>query len=171
MVISFTPLIFISALMGLVDSGVVVRAGSKPSYYTLSGENSIIPIKESLPKKEYRDVSCDEISNDSIEEIETLVCNTDNYGPENDLIVRCLQRFPLNTDSDIVAMKVGLIDITNSTHLSQHKSRISMVELVAAIVAIPDIDNRIRTGDPEVVNEIAKSNGNINLFSFASKYR
>ena len=25
-------------------------------------------------------------------------------------------------------------------------------------------------GDPEVVNEIAKSNGKINLFSFASKY-
>jgi hypothetical protein len=45
-----------------------------------------------------------------------------------------------------------------------------MDELCHIIAAIPDIDNRIRTGDPDVVKEIAKSNGKINLFSFASKY-
>ena len=45
-----------------------------------------------------------------------------------------------------------------------------MVELSTLIAAIPDIDARIKAGDPEVVNEIARSNGNINLFSFASKY-
>ena len=67
-------------------------------------------------------------------------------------------------------MKVGLIDITNSTHLSQHKSKISMVELANIIAAIPDVDERIKNGDPEVVNVIARSNGKINLFSFASKY-
>lgn len=67
-------------------------------------------------------------------------------------------------------MKIGLIDITNSTHLAQHKSRINVVELSRIIAAIPDIDGRIRCGDPEVVNEIARSNGKINLFSFASKY-
>lgn len=43
-----------------------------------------------------------------------MVQGTDNYGPENELITRCLQKFPMNTDSDVVAMKVGLIDITNS---------------------------------------------------------
>jgi len=35
---------------------------------------------------------------------------------------------------------------------------------------IKNIDERIKNGDPEVVVEIAKSNGKINLFSFASKY-
>ena len=45
-----------------------------------------------------------------------------------------------------------------------------MVELAAVIVAIPDIDARIKAGDPGVVSEIARSNGKINLFSFASKY-
>ncbi|MPN34567.1 hypothetical protein SDC9_182061 [bioreactor metagenome] len=117
-----------------------------------------------------RDVSGDVISNESIEEIEALVQATDNYGPENDLITRCLKKFPLNTDPDVVAMKIGLIDITNSTHLSQHKSKISMVELANIIAAIPDVDERIKNGDPEVVNIIARSNGKINLFSFASKY-
>ena len=38
------------------------------------------------------------------------------------------------------------------------------------IVKIKDIDKRIKDGDPEVVNEIARCNGKINLFSFASKY-
>lgn len=45
-----------------------------------------------------------------------------------------------------------------------------MVELSNIIAVISDIDARIQGGDPEVVNEIARSNGKINLFSFASKY-
>ena len=45
-----------------------------------------------------------------------------------------------------------------------------MVELSNIIASIPDIDARIKAGDPEVVNLIARSNGKINLFSFASKY-
>lgn len=160
-----------AALIALVNTGVVLRTGSNPSYYSLSGVEAVIPERVSKSaKKEYRDVSVDVITNASIEEAEKLVQNTDNYGPENDLISRCLHKFPLNTDPDLVAMKVGLIDITNSTHLSQHKSKISMVELASVIAAIPDIDERIAVGDPEVVNEIARSNGNINLFSFASKY-
>lgn len=165
-----SPAIY-AALMALVNSGVVNRTGSNPAYYSLSDTKIVIPErKQPQSKKEYRDVTDDVITNEAMEEAEALVQATDNYGPENELITRCLQKFPDNTDSDVVAMKVGLIDITNSTHLSQHKSKISMVELANIIASIPDIDNRIAAGDPEVVNEIARSNGKINLFSFASKY-
>ena len=159
-----------ATLIGLVKNGAVLRTGSNPSYYSLSGAEIIIPEKSQKTTKGYRDVSGDIITNEAMEEAETLVQGTDNYGPENELITRCLRKFPKNTDPDIVAMKVGLIDITNSTHLSQHKSKISMVELANIIAAIPYIDERIADGDPEVVNEIARSNGKINLFSFASKY-
>ena len=159
-----------ATLIGLVKNGAVLRTGSNPSYYSLSGTEIIIPEKSQKSTKGYRDVSGDIITNEAMEEAETLVQGTDNYGPENELITRCLRKFPKNTDPDIVAMKVGLIDITNSTHLSQHKSKISMVELANIIAAIPYIDERIAYGDPEVVNEIARSNGKINLFSFASKY-
>lgn len=159
-----------ATLIGLVKNGAVLRTGSNPSYYSLSGTEIIIPEKSQKSTKGYRDVSGDIITNEAMEEAETLVQGTDNYGPENELITRCLRKFPKNTDPDIVAMKVGLIDITNSTHLSQHKSKISMVELANIIASIPDIDERIAAGDPEVVNEIARSNGKINLFSFASKY-
>lgn len=154
-----------------MNNGVVVRVGNHPSYYSLSGAEIIIPEKtKQLSKKEWRDVTKDIITNETIEEVEALVQKTDNYGAENDLITRCLLKFPLNDDPDIVAMKVGIIDITNSTHLSQHKSKVSMVELANIIASIPDIDKRIKAGDPEVVNIIARSNGKINLFSFASKY-
>lgn len=166
---SHAPNIYAS-LTGLVTAGMVVRTGSNPSYYALAGDEIVIPEKQQQIKKEYRDVSGDAITNESVEEVELMVQETDNYGPENELISRCLHKFPGNTDPDLVAMKVGLIDITNSTHLSQHKSKISMVELANIIAAIPDIDARIAAGDPEVVNEIARSNGKINLFSFASKY-
>ena len=159
-----------ATLIGLVKNGAVLRTGSNPSYYSLSGTEIIIPEKSQKSTKGYRDVSGDIITNEAMEEAETLVQGTDNYGPENELITRCLRKFPKNTDPDIVAMKVGLIDITNSTHLSQHKSKISMVELANIIAAIPYNDERIADGDPEVVNEIARSNGKINLFSFASKY-
>ena len=159
-----------ATLIGLVKNGAVLRTGSNPSYYSLSGTEIIIPEKSQKSTKGYRDVSGDIITNEAMEEAETLVQGTDNYETENELVTRCLRKFPKNTDPDIVAMKVGLIDITNSTHLSQHKSKISMVELANIIASIPDIDERIAAGDPEVVNEIARSNGKINLFSFASKY-
>ena len=159
-----------SALMSMVENGIVIRSGNHPSYYSLSGVPVSIPKEQAAQKKEFRDVSFDVITNESIEEVERLVQETENYGPENDLITRCLKKFPGNTDPDLVAMKVGLIDITNSTHLSQHKSKISMVELANIIAGIPNIDERIASGDADVVNEIARSNGKINLFSFASKY-
>lgn len=121
-------------------------------------------------KSKYRDVSEDVISNETLEAEHNAVLVSNNYGPENDLITRCLQKYPANTEPEIVAMKIGLIDITNSTHLSQHKSKISMLELAEIISKIKDADERIKVGDPEVVNEIARCNGNVNLFSFASKY-
>lgn len=120
--------------------------------------------------KQFRDVSKDIINNQTITEAHNQVLKTDNYGEEDKVITSCLKKFPCNTDIDVVVMKIGLIDITNSTHISQHKSKISAVELARVIVNIPNIDKRIENGDPEVVNEIAKGNGKINLFSFASKY-
>ena len=158
------------ALMGLINSGAVLRTGSHPAYYSLSGADIVIPEKVTQPKKGGRDISGDEITNETIEEAGRIVAETDNYGPEMEMITRCLHKFPDNTDPDVVAMKIGLIDITNSTHLSQHKSYISMVELSNIIASIPDIDERIKGGDPEVGNLISRSNGNRNLFSLASKY-
>lgn len=81
-----------------------------------------------------------------------------------------MKAYPKNDNVALVAMKIALIDITNSTHISQHKQKVSIADLAEIIVGIKDVDERIAKGDPEVVNEIARTNGEINLFSFASKY-
>ena len=90
---SHSPNIY-AALKALLDKGVV---------FVLEAIHHIIhyPVKrlsflKKLPKsnkKEMRDVSGDVISDETLEEIEALVQGTDNYGPENELITRCLKKF------------------------------------------------------------------------------
>lgn len=158
-----------AALMSLVNSGAVIRNGSHPAVYSLSGVEIVIPSKQSGSKKRKEHIDS-EITSDLIEEAHKHVKSTNNYGKEDDLITDAFTKFPNNTNLTIVAMKVGLIDITNSTNISRYKSKISVVELAECIIHIDNIDERIKQGDPEVVNEIARCNGRINLFSFASKY-
>ena len=56
-----------AALKVLVDKGIVVRSGSNPSYYSLSGEEVKLPEKTATSnKKEMRDVSGDVISDLSL---------------------------------------------------------------------------------------------------------
>ena len=54
--------------------------------------------------------------------------STEKYGEENNLITKAFEIFPYNTDCAEVAMKNGLIDITNSTNISKFKSKISVAE-------------------------------------------
>ena len=166
------------ALKGLVESGVVSRSEGRPAIYSLAGNAEVQALSTASPsrakpvkrKKVLRDISGDVINNDTLDEAAEAVAASENYGPENELLRRCLERFPDNTDADIVAMKIGLIDVTNSTHLSQHKSSINIAELSEIIANIPDIDAKLAAGDYSVVDEIARTNGNITLLSFASKY-
>ena len=67
-------------------------------------------------------------------------------------------------------MKIAVIDVTNSTHLSQYKSKLSLYDLAKVILEIPNFDERLAKGDPELVNIIARNIGAVNMFSFASKY-
>lgn len=110
------------------------------------------------------------ITNENIELIDKKVLESFNYGKENVIIHDVLNKFPKNDDLNIVAMKIAVIDLTNSTHLSQYKSKISLYDLAEVILNIPNFDERVKNGDPELVNIIAKNNGKVNLFSFASKY-
>lgn len=111
-----------------------------------------------------------EINDENLELIETQVKNTFNYGREMQIIHEILNKFPNNNDLSEIAIKITIIDMTNSTHLSQYKSKISLYDLANFILNIPNFDKRVALGDPTLVNEIAKNTGKINLFSFASKY-
>lgn len=158
-----------SSLISLVNSGAVLRSDGKPAVYSLSGVEVSIPAKREKTKKDKSHIDI-KITNELIEGTHQIVMSSNNYGNEDKLITNAFIKFPQNTDQSIVAMKIGLIDVTNSTNISKYKSKISVDELANCIIKIQDIDKRIKAGDPKVVNEIAKCNGKINLLSFASKY-
>jgi|GEM_PF-938400 hypothetical protein len=106
----------------------------------------------------------------NVESIENEVRHDEVYGSEEDLINRIFSKYPNNDNLDMVALKICLIDVTNSTQLSKQKRFISLPKLAEIILSIKDIDRRIQRGDPTVVNDIARTNGKIELFSFATKF-
>ena len=110
------------------------------------------------------------LTKENIENQDELVKKSENYGKEAKIINECFNKYPENKDLNIIAMKIALIDVTNSTQLSKYKGKISLFDLANFIKNIPNFDSRIEQGDPKLVSIIAKNNGSINLFSFASKY-
>lgn len=113
---------------------------------------------------------CLEITAENLEEQHRLVLESANYGKELQIIHDVLNAYPKNDDINTIAMKIAVIDVTNSTHLAQYKSELSLYDLAKVIYDIPDFDARVQAGDPQLVNIIAKNIGALNMFSFASKY-
>ena len=110
------------------------------------------------------------LTGEMLEEEHQKVLADPGYGSDYALIDSILKRFPDNTDPELVALKIALFDMTYSTNIGRHRQKIVLEELAGIIVGIKDFDERIRQGDPSVVPIIARSNGRINLFSFATKY-
>lgn len=113
-----------------------------------------------------------------LKEMEAKVKADPVYGSEAEIIKKTLLKYPNNTDPEIVAMKICLIDFTNSTHLFESKKKVPLERLVEIIIHIKDFDKRLAAGDEDLVRIIALrakrrfkgENTGINLFSFASKY-
>lgn len=111
-----------------------------------------------------------ELNEENIKKIAEEVINHTYYGDEKKIIHDVLNRFKYNTDLNEIAIKIAVVDLTSSTHLSQHKEKISLYELANHILHIPNFDKRVEDGDINLVREIAECNGKVNLFSFATKY-
>lgn len=122
-------------------------------------------IRETIHKQKYLP-----LTEENIEKQHKFVGASSNYGKEGLIIHDVLNAFPLHNDLNTIAMKIAVIDVTNSTHLSQYKSRLSLYDLAKVILEIPNFDDRLVKGDPELVNIIARNIGAVNMFSFASKY-
>ena len=69
-----------------------------------------------------------------------------------------------------IALKIALIDTTNSTNINKYKEKISLYDLALNIKSIENFDTRVKNGDLSLVSELAFKNQKINLFSFATKY-
>lgn len=107
---------------------------------------------------------------ENVEKVHRLAMESPQYGGSFALLRDTLRRFPENTDRELVAMKIAMIDVVNSTNLGRYLRYITLEELADIILGIRDFDARLAQGDPDLVGQIARSNGKINLFSFASKY-
>ncbi|MFW3587744.1 hypothetical protein ACODGR_01715 [Vagococcus fluvialis] len=122
-------------------------------------------IRKTIHKQKYLP-----LTEENMEKQHMFVGASSNYGKEGLIIHDVLNAFPLHNDLNTIAMKIAVIDVTNSTHLSQYKSRLSLYDLAKVILDIPNFDDRLAEGDPELVNIIARNIGAVNMFSFASKY-
>ncbi|MGF7509561.1 hypothetical protein AAFD22_03795 [Enterococcus faecium] len=122
-------------------------------------------ISETIHKQKYLS-----LTEENIEKQHKFVGASSNYGKEGLIIHDVLNAFPLHNDLNTIAMKIAVIDVTNSTHLSQYKSRLSLYDLAKVILEIPNFDDRLAKGDPQLINIIARNIGAVNMFSFAFKY-
>ncbi len=95
------------------------------------------------------------------------------YGSDFKLIEKALKRFPDNTEKEIVAMKIALIDFTNTTRLKQNLGKEDGFDKLAERITQIDFDKRVKKGDLTLVKELSKwtkDNLGSNLCSFISKY-
>lgn len=112
-------------------------------------------------------------SKKNIDLISTFVKNDSNYRvPENANSESYSKlfldnKFPENKDD--LEKAVRLIDKENSTHLAV-KDSINMTVNKIIEMGLENVKNRIKDGDPTVVNEITKANPHRMNFSFASKF-
>lgn len=148
----------IKVAQGEIEEKIVQPAVSKVPEPTLPKDSSTIEEKY-LP-----------ITTENINSIHQQMLESTSYSANFSMIHNVLKQFPQNTERELVAMKVSLIDLTNSTNIGRHINKISLSEFVELILNIRDIDVRLAQGDPELVCQIARCNGKVNFFSFASKY-
>lgn len=149
------------------------RELAKPKDATLNEKDLKGTDDYDVDAKDASENDCLELSAEEIEKQNALVEEDPTYGAESSLIGKIVRNLPRNEELEIIALKIALIDITNSTRLFQYKENLPLTLLAKIIKGIDNIDERLKNGDPKVVEEIArksKEEGKVNLFSFASKY-
>jgi hypothetical protein len=111
------------------------------------------------------------ITDTELEKAAQEVALDPRYGEEGKIIKSVFNKFPKNDDPEIVAMKISLIDVTNSTNLNKHLSKVSFAKLIEKIMN-SNFDERVSKGDITLVEDLAKWTKceGVNLFSFISKY-
>ena len=122
-------------------------------------------ISETIHKQKYLS-----LTEENIEKQHKFVGASSNYGKEGLIIHDVLNAFPLHNDLNTIAMKIAVIDVTNSTHLSKFKCSFALYDFSRLILQISIFDDRLAKGDPQLINIIARNIGAVNMFSFASKY-
>ena len=107
------------------------------------------------------------VTEEELNENARRVNHDPRYGEEASIISKCFNKFPNNDDCDLIALKMALIDMTNSTNLNKHLSKVYLTRLIDKVMTC-NFDDRVANGDVSLIGELARNE--INLFSFFSKY-
>jgi len=90
--------------------------------------------------------------------------------PEVELLTRCFKQNKHNTNPDVVAMKMALMEFVDPSLSPQQRKKIDIAALSYSTMRMPNLDARIAKGDPTVVNDIAMRGGGKHLIPFATKF-
>lgn len=115
----------------------------------------------------------EKISNEDLNLYAKKVKEDKKYGTDGIIINEAINKYPLNNDLSLVAMKICLIDITNGTNLSRNLGKNGGLYKLSNKILNSNFDERVKKGDITLVEELSKwSKDNLgkNLFSFITKY-
>lgn len=117
----------------------------------------------------------EKLSLENMQRIDKEVKKDSIYGYESKIIKNFIKDNPKNTVETIIAIKIMMIDYTNSTNLSMQKNEGIIQAITKEILEHKDFDKMLENGDTEAVNIISKQKAistdkKIKIFSFATKY-
>ena len=158
-------------LQSLVRKGKVYRTGSRPSYYSLNPDAVIPEHKEEKREvRKYQPRQTLNLPNPSPEIVEEYLSKWDSledYVAQESAIDRLfLGEFNSNDNLEHILIKCSVLNDFYSTNIFK-------IYPVAKHILSLNIDERLKAGDPTLVDEIARVdfNGEEKFFySFASKY-
>ena len=110
-----------------------------------------------------------EISNEEIIRQAEQTVNDEIYRVTEPMLWDLLTAFPENKEPYRIAAKVLLLDKLYATQLFRYKNMTFLYQIVENIRTIPDFDERVKNGDPDIVPLIYRGFEK-SLFSFATKY-
>ena len=158
-------------LQSLVRKGKVYRIGNRPSYYSLNSD-VVIPekSKEERMIRQYQPAQKAHLPKPSEEIVEKYLSRWDSledYSAQESAIDRLfLGEFNSNDNLEHILIKCSVLNDFYSTNIFK-------IYPVAKHILSLNIDERLKAGDPTLVDEIARVdfNGEEKFFySFASKY-
>lgn len=108
------------------------------------------------------------------EMLEEAVTPTEQDKEALELLKLVIEANPKNSGEklEIVAAKIAVVDVTNSTQLHKGRKKLSLYKFAEIISGIGDLDDLIKAGDPKAVTKIVEKVKGLNYtpFSLATKY-
>lgn len=156
----------------LVRKGIVIRSGARPAYYSLSGTEINVPVehKERNAPVFRSSRRREDVPEPSEEQVELWLHQWDeleDYTAQEAAIDRLFHgEFSKNDNLQNILIKCSVLNDFYSTNIFK-------IYPVAKHILSLNIDERLKTGDPTLVDDIARVQINDkekNFYSFASKY-